>query len=123
VLQFQGGIGLEELIVLHAIGRAPERLEPAAAASGVMMIPVPRAGVFESVEGVEEARLTPGIDDVVITAKPGERLVPLPEGASYTGFIFGSAESPGAVEQSLRIAHSRLRFRVLPALNVLPPEL
>jgi biotin carboxylase len=123
VLRFEGGIGLEEVIVLHAIGRAPERLEPEVAASGVMMIPVPRAGVFESVEGVENATAVPGIDDVVITAKMGERLVPLPEGASYTGFIFSSGASVAAVEQSLRGAHSRLHFHVLPALDVLLPEL
>jgi biotin carboxylase len=123
VLRFRGGMDLEELIVLHAVSRAPKRVEPAAAASGVMMIPVPRAGIFRSVDGVEEARLTPGVDDVVITAKPGERLVPLPEGSSYTGFIFASGESAGAVEQSLRAAHSRLRFHVLPGLDVLPAKL
>jgi biotin carboxylase len=123
VLRFAGEMGLEELIVLHAIGRAPERLEPAAAASGVMMIPVPCAGVFESVAGVEEAAAVTGVDDVVITAKPGERLVPLPEGASYTGFIFASCSNAGAVEQSLRSACSRLRFHVLPALEVLRPGL
>jgi biotin carboxylase len=128
VLRFEGGMGLEELIVLHAVGRAPERLEPMAAASGVMMIPVPRAGIFESVEGVGQAVAVAGVDEVVITAKPGERLVPLPEGASYTGFIFASVArgvsgvNADAVEQSLRRAHGRLHFRVLPALDVLPPE-
>ena len=109
---------LEELLVLHAIGAMPAQLAPASAASGVMMIAVPRAGVFESVSGTESARAIPGIDDVVITAKPGERLVPLPEGASYPGFLFASGPDARFVEEALRRAHGELRFDVLGALPV-----
>lgn len=109
---------LEELLVLHTIGEMPAQLAPASAASGVMMIPVPRAGVFESVSGVEKARAIPGIDDVVITAKPGEKLVPLPEGAGYPGFLFASGPDAGFVEEALRRAHGELRFDVLGTLPV-----
>ncbi len=118
VLQFRNGMGLEEIVVLHSIGRMPEVLEPVNPASGVMMIPVPREGILESVDGVGEAKAVSGIDDVVITARRGDRLVPLPEGASYTGFIFASGASGQAAEQSLRLAHSRLHFRILSALDV-----
>ena len=112
-------LSLEQLLVLHAIGEMPSCLGPAMPASGVMMIPVPRAGILEGVSGLEEARAIPGVDDVMITAKPGEKLVPLPEGSSYTGFIFASGERPAAVEQSLRAAHGVLRFDILSALAVL----
>ena len=106
-------------MVLHSVGRMPEVLEIVKPASGVMMIPVPRAGILESVNGVTEAQAVPGVDDVIITARRGDRLIPLPEGASYTGFIFASGTSGQAVEHSLRTAHSRLHFTVLPALDVL----
>ena len=36
-----------------------------------------------------------GIEDVVITAKEGQMLVPLPEGASYLGFIFARGAHSG----------------------------
>jgi len=108
---------LEELILLHAIGEAPRDLKPARPASGVMMIPVPRAGVLQSVSGIEEGLAVPGIDDIVITAKRGETLVPLPEGASYPGFIFASGEDAGSVERALRTAHGALRFDILAALT------
>ncbi len=87
-LRFEGGLTLEELVILHAIGDVPESIVLSRAASGVMMIPVPAAGIYDSVAGVAEARQIEGIEDVVITAKPGQKLVPLPEGASYVGFIF-----------------------------------
>jgi biotin carboxylase len=112
-----GDISLEELILLHAIGRVPASLQPARPASGVMMIPVPRTGVLEDVKGVEAARAIAGVDDVVITAKKGERLVPLPEGASYPGFIFASGGDARFVEAALRAAHRELRFDILATLE------
>jgi carbamoylphosphate synthase large subunit len=119
-LRFEGGLTLEEVVILHAIGEMPESLVLSPPATGVMMIPVPGAGIYESVAGIEEARRTAGIDDVVITAKPGQKLVPLPEGSSYVGFVFASGEEPAVVENSLRLAHSRLKFEILTALDVVP---
>ena len=122
VLRFHtpaGALSLEELLILQAIGTAPQTCTPANAAAGVMMVPVPRAGIFQSVSGVASARATPGIEDVIITAKAGERLVPLPEGASYTGFLFARGTTAAIVEDSLRQAHRELRFDILSALAVL----
>jgi biotin carboxylase len=118
-LRFAGGLSLEDVVLLHAIGRMPSQLELSPPASGVMMIPVPRAGIFDSASGIDLARETPGVDDVVITAIPGQRLVPLPEGASYTGFIFASGQHPGAVENALRKAHACLTFHVQQALPII----
>ena len=118
-LRFANGLTLEELVILHAIGEMPESLVATPPASGVMMIPIPGAGVYESVSGVESALGTAGIDDVVITVKQGQKLVPLPEGASYAGFLFASGADPAAVEDALREAHSRLKFQIFPSLDIL----
>jgi biotin carboxylase len=115
-----GDLTLEEIVILHAIGNTPSVLTPSPPASGVMMIPVPRAGVYESVTGIEEARGIRGIDDVVITAKTGQKLLPLPEGASYTGFIFAGGDDAASVESALRMAHSRLKFEIFASLDVVP---
>ena len=118
-LRFTGGLSLEDIIVLHAAGRMPRNLSPAAPASGVMMIPIPRGGIYDDVDGIEEARSEPGIGDIVITAKQGQKLVPLPEGASYLGFLFTSGDDPAFVEAALRRAHRALRFRIHTSLDVL----
>jgi hypothetical protein len=73
---------------------------------------------LQSVTGIDAARAVPGIDDVVITAKPGEKLVPLPEGSSYTGFIFAAGPDAAASENALRLAHRALGFDILSALDV-----
>jgi hypothetical protein len=77
-----------------------------------MMIPIPRAGVYRRVDGVEAARAVSGVTGLDITAKPDQQLVPLPEGASYLGFIFAKGETPALVETALRTAHARLHFLI-----------
>ena len=109
---------LEDLILRHAAGEKPGTLAMPAPAAGVMMIPIPREGMYVDVEGLDQARSVPGIEDVMITAKQGQKLVPLPEGASYLGFIFARAETPVAAEQALRNAHRELRFEIATALPV-----
>jgi hypothetical protein len=77
-----------------------------------MMIPIPRRGYYKGVEGVERAIAIAGVDEIRITAKHDQLLVPLPEGASYLGFIFARGGDPNRVEQALRTAHAELRFQV-----------
>ncbi|MBI1797394.1 MAG: ATP-grasp domain-containing protein [Candidatus Eisenbacteria bacterium] len=113
-LRFEGGVTLEELVLRGALGLNTAGTTREADASGVMMVPIPGAGVVERVEGVADAGRVPGIEQVVITAHAGERLVPFPEGSRYPGFIFARGEDPAAVEAALRAAHGRLRFVLAP---------
>jgi biotin carboxylase len=103
-------MGLEELLVRHALGFPGAEEEREADASGVMMIPVPRSGIFERVEGLEEAQATPAVTEIEITARQHDPVLAWPEGASYLGFIFARDEDPARVERTLREAHARLRF-------------
>ena len=116
-LRMEGGVPLEEVILRHSVGEDVSSLRLEQSASGVMMIPLARAGVFQSVEGVEEAAAVPGIEEVVITAKPGQHFLALPDKTSYPGFIFARGESPARVEAALREAHARLRFHMATALH------
>src|SRR5213593_44234 len=105
-----GETSLEEIIIRHALGMPLPSLERERQASGVMMIPVPTTGVLRELRGVAAARTVPLIEDVVITAHPGQMLLPWPEGWRYPGFIFARGETPEAVEAALRTAHRRLEF-------------
>ena len=112
-------IPLEELLLRHALGDDPQTWAREPDASGVMMIPIPRRGIFRGIDGIENARAVPHIDDVRITAKPDQLLVPLPEGASYLGFIFARGADPSDVDRALRAAHRRLTFQIDPEFPVL----
>jgi biotin carboxylase len=119
VLEFGAGMCLEELILRHALGYAIPSFDRAGQAAGVMMIPIPRAGLLKAVHGVEEAQAIPHLEGVEITAKLNNPIVPLPEGSSYLGFIFARAADPADAEAALRAAHARLKFDIKPALAVL----
>lgn len=117
-LRFGDRISLEELIIRHALGEIVTHLEREKASSGVMMIPIPQEGIYEGVEHVAEAEGVPGIESIEITAKPQQKLVPLPEGSSYLGFIFARGKSPELVENALRQAHAKLHFFISTTLPV-----
>ena len=112
-------IPLEELLLRHAVGESPAAWTREDRASGVMMIPIPHRGVFRRADGMEEARGVAGIDDIRMTAKADQLLVPLPEGASYLGFIFARGDRPGEVDRALRAAHAHLSFAIDPEIPVL----
>ena len=113
-LRFEGPGGVvlpfEELLLRHALGELLNGYRRETNASAVMMIPIPRAGVYRRTDAVDAAQAVPGIVDVVMTAKPGQRLEPLPEGASYLGFIFARCGRPAEAVTALREAHAQLRI-------------
>jgi biotin carboxylase len=112
---------LEELLVRHALRMAESDLDREDNASGVMMIPVPKSGVLQRVDGETEARATPGVEDIQITARLHDFLAAWPEGASYLGFIFARGKSPVEVEAALRLAHGILKFEMAERLPVEHP--
>jgi hypothetical protein len=114
-------IGLEELLLRHAAELRVADLQRESQASGVMMIPVLRSGVYEGVTGLEIACEVQGVADILITAREHDAIAAWPEGSSYLGFIFARAEKPERVEAALREAHAKLRFQIKPTLPVEHP--
>ena len=110
---------LEEILLRHALGESPEGWMRESRPSGVMMIPIPRRGLLRRVDEIDAARAVSGVVAVRITAKADQLLVPLPEGASYLGFIFAQDDTPAGVERALRGAHERLVFVIDPEMPVL----
>jgi predicted ATP-grasp superfamily ATP-dependent carboligase len=114
-------MGLEELLLRHATEMPVGGWRREAAASGVMMIPVPASGVLEGVEGEAGARATPRVTELHITARLRDFIAAWPEGASYLGFLFARAETAVEVESALRAAHGELRFGIRERLAVEHP--
>jgi hypothetical protein len=111
-LRFGTGLTLEEVIVRHALGMAIPSMEREQRAAGVMMVPIPTAGTLAAVRGKEAAAAVPGIEDVTILIRRGQKVVPLPEGSRYLGFILARSETPAQVETALRTAHACLEFEI-----------
>ena len=117
LIEFASNQSLEAIVIEYALGKCtkPARLDRAA---GVMMIPTPRSGILRRVEGVLAAQAVKNIDAVNIAIREGHELTALPEGASYLGFIFATAETPEEVELALRKAHEELNIVVDPLWKI-----
>ena len=113
-------ISLEGLLLRHSLGISVEQYQREPLSSGVLMIPIPREGLYKRVTGLNEARAVPRIDEVVITAKLDQRLMPPPEGATYLGFIFARAARPDDVVGALRAAHECLQFEIETSIPITP---
>jgi len=111
-LRFGAGVPLEDLILRHAAALPIESLERERAATGVMMLPIRRAGRLVEVRGQDDARAVPGIEGLTVIIPRGAEIVPLPEGDRYLGFMFARGETPAEVEAALREAHERLEVVV-----------
>ncbi len=110
-LSFGDQLTLEDIILRHAIGE-PVFPDRESSASGVMMIPIPNAGVLKRVDGTLVAQAVPGITEITISIALGQEVLPLPEGDKYLGFIFAKAVTPEEVETALRQAHDKLSIEI-----------
>jgi biotin carboxylase len=115
LLHFGTGQGLEDLVISHAMGD-PLPLQRQEGGAGVLMIPIARRGILRRIEGILQARAVPHIEEIVISIREGYELVPLPEGASYLGFMFARAPTPALAESALRAAHAKLNVVVAPVM-------
>jgi biotin carboxylase len=108
-LRLPGGKTLEELVLANALGQpVPAVGHDPARPSGVFMLPVPRPGVLRAVGGRASAAAVPGITGLTITIPVGQRVLPLPDGDRYLGFIFAEASTHDEVEHALTAARGRL---------------
>jgi len=114
-------IGLEELLMRHALELPGTDSPRESLASGVMMIPVPKGGVLEAVSGEDAARTVPGITGLLITARLHDYIAAWPEGSSYLGFLFARGNNSEEVERAIRKAHEKLAFTITPRLPVEHP--
>ena len=110
VLEFKGGMSLEELILRSALGRNIDKTNLSGTAKGVMMMPTEQRGLLMQIRGAEEALALSGITEMEITIKPGEMLEPLPEGARYLGFIFAEGNDQNTVLNVLKKAWSKIEI-------------
>ena len=117
LLSLGTGHSLEELVLLHAMGKRVE-VKTIESAAGVLMIPIPKAGILKRVEGLLNAQRIPYINDVTIEVREGYELTPLPEGNSYLGFIFAEAPTVKEAEQALRNAHDCLNIVIAPLWKI-----
>ncbi|WP_126456659.1 ATP-grasp domain-containing protein [Sulfuriflexus mobilis] len=117
LVELATGQRLETLVIAQALGQVIPQKEFSGGA-GVLMIPIPKAGILRRVEGTLAAQAVEGIEELVISVREGHELVPVPDGASYLGFIYAVAEDAPQAEQALRAAHAKLTIVTAPLFGI-----
>ncbi|NNJ47133.1 MAG: ATP-grasp domain-containing protein [Acidimicrobiia bacterium] len=102
------GESLEVLVLRGALGMPTMDTRPARPATGVLMLPIPATGILDGIDGLDHVRNLDGVDDVTLTITPGKRVVALPEGDRYLGFVFAGGADAESVEDTLRHAAALL---------------
>jgi len=102
------GQSLESLLIRAALDMPRRGMGREQAASGVMMVPIPRSGVLREVLGQAALGEVDGVTGLEITVPIGRHIRSLPEGDRYLGFLFATADTPEGVEAALREAHGLL---------------
>jgi biotin carboxylase len=113
VLRFAAGLSLEALVLRYA-ARLPLEIAPPSAgqAGAVHMIPVLQEGEFVEIKGIESARAVIGVEGVERTVHPGDRLIPLPEGNRYVGFVYARAQTSAEATAAVTGALSKMTLVV-----------
>jgi biotin carboxylase len=106
------GTSLEVMILRQALGMRKVGLRREPGASGVLMVPIPAAGVLEGFDGIDAVLALPAVTDFEPGIPIGEQVTPLPEGDRYLGFVFARAASPAEVEHALSAARRLLTPRI-----------
>ncbi len=117
LLTYGTGHDLETLVIKKALDEQVNVGEQNDAL-GVLMLPMPGAGILRRIEGIQAAQKIKYIEEILISVREGYELVPLPEGGSYLGFIFARAPTPRLVEAALREAHSQMDIIVAPVFRM-----
>ena len=110
ILEFKGGMSLEELILCSSLGRNVEKTKLIERAKGVMMMPIEKRGILREIIGIEAALSVRGITDLQTTIRLNEILEPLPKGGRYLGFLFAEGKDQDMVKKVLKKAWSKIEL-------------
>ena len=114
-------MSLRELLIRSALGMSGSDAERKTAASGVMMIPVPRSGISKASRELPRRKWFGNRRNSHHGAPAGLRARLGRTGSSYLGFIFARRETAVGLEEALRMAHAKLKFKFSAKLPVEHP--
>lgn len=103
------GLDLLRLQLGAAVGHAPDLSAEDRGTAGVQFLTADREGVLAGVEGVAEALAVPGVERVVVTARPGQPARRPRHAYDRLGYIIARTDTPAGTAAALDAALARCR--------------
>lgn len=108
LIEAAAGLDMLEQQLKAAVGQAPDLTHQQDRCAGIQFLIAAEAGVLEQIEGVEEARMLPGIIEAELTAASGCEVVPARNAYDRLGYIIASGDSYDLTMARLRQAQERI---------------
>ncbi|WP_103538991.1 MULTISPECIES: pyridoxal-phosphate dependent enzyme [unclassified Streptomyces] len=106
------GADLVAAQVAHDAGGVPKLPGTRVGAAGIQFLVADRTGLLAGVHGVEEARVLPGVERVVLTREPGRPVAPPVDAYGRIGYVIARGDSSAEVADVLARACGLLRVDV-----------
>ncbi|TDE49034.1 ATP-grasp domain-containing protein [Nonomuraea mesophila] len=106
------GVDTVTAAVQLAIGQRPDLRPSHVRHAAVRMLRAGSAGTLRALDGLADVRALPQVADVVVTAEPGDRVVPYTECRAKLGYVLASGDSAGELAATLATVDDLLRIRV-----------
>jgi cysteine synthase A len=108
------GIDLLEQQLRGAAGQTPRLEAQPTGYAGIQFLLPPAAGTLAAVHGIEQAERSPGVEQVVVTARIGSAVALAQSAYQRLGFIIARGASAAEAADHLRRSHERLVVEVTP---------
>ncbi|MGI5274317.1 ATP-grasp domain-containing protein [Nonomuraea sp. CA-218870] len=106
------GVDTVSAAVQLAVGERPDLTPRWTRHAAVRMMRAGAAGTLVALDGLAEATALPGVADVVVTARPGEPVVPYTECRAKLGYVLASGATAGELAATLAAVDDLIRVRV-----------
>jgi len=103
------GVDLLSLQLGAAVGREPDLAASSAGTAGIQFLTADRPGVLETIDGVDAARAVPGVEQVVVTARPGQPVRPPRNAYDRLGYLIAHTDSATETAAALDAAAAHCR--------------
>ncbi len=110
---YSSGVDLMKAVIEVALGQEPGNLEPVINMTAIERAIIPKPGIVKKIAGLEEALKIPGIKEIFINAKPGDKVVQPRSNVDKAGHIIAVGKTLAEAEQSVEECRKILKFEII----------
>lgn len=107
------GIDLMQAVIEVALGTEPGNLEPLVNRTAIERSIITKPGFVRSISGLEEARKIPGIEEIFIDVKIGDKVLPPRSNVEKAGHIIAAADSLEEAEDIAARCLEKLHIEII----------
>jgi len=109
---FSSGVNLLQAAIEVALGQEPGNLEPLYHKVSIERAIIAEPGIVRKITGMEEALKVPGVKEIFMNVKPGDRIIPPRSNVEKAGHIIAVADTLEEAEESVRRCKELLKVEV-----------